>query len=233
WLEGELESACALDALLERTLAPLRDTHSDTTALDALCEETAHRRQRALAHVAEIVASERYRQFVLRTALWLIAAEWSDKAALRHAEPSRRIGAFAKRSLSGSADDTAQRLRKFAKGHTADDLFELRTAIHRLRCAVDFFGGLFEPRAVRRFLRLLDRLLHDSGRLADFAAHERLRDEFMRSWTDADAPADPKTAHKAFAMGFALGQQELEKTDRGEAVDKAGAKLMSLKRFWS
>jgi hypothetical protein len=111
---------------------------------------------------------------------------------------------------------------------------ELRGALHRLRCAADFFAPLFagERTAARRFVRLLDQLLADTGRLEDFVAHERLRDEFMRSWTDAEAPADPKTAQKAFAMGFALGQQTPEKTARTEAVVKAGAKLAALGRFW-
>jgi inorganic triphosphatase YgiF len=201
WLAGELDSACALDAFLEHALVPLRETQAETAEIDALCEETAQRRQRALAQVIETVGSERYRQFVLRTALWLIAAEWSDKAALQYAEPSRRIGAFAKRALNASAGETAKRLRKFAGG--ANDLPELRASVHRLRCAVEFF-----------------------------AAHERLRYEFMRAWTDADAPVDPKTAQKAFTMGFVLGRQTPERIARAEAVVKAGAKLISLNRFW-
>jgi CHAD domain-containing protein len=168
---------------------------------------------------------------VLRAALWLIAAEWSDKGALEYEEPSRRIGAFAQRALCASASDALKRLRKFSV--SAEDLTELRAALHRLRSAADFFGALFPNRASqRRFVRLLDQLLCDTGRLADFATHERLRDEFMRSWTDADAPADPKTAQKAFAMGFALGQQTPEKTARSNAVVKAGAKLAALDRFW-
>jgi inorganic triphosphatase YgiF len=233
WLISELDSACALDAFLEGVLAPLRATQNDTAAIDALTDETVERRQRALAHVIEIVTSERYRQFVLRAALWLIAAEWADKGALKYDEPSRRIGAFARRALTTSARDAASRLRNFSAGE-ASDLPALRSALHRLRCAADWFAPLFatERTAARRYVRVLDRLLADTGRLADFATHERLRDDFMRSWTDADAPADPKTAQKAFAMGFALGQQTPEKTARSEAVVKAGAKLAALGRFW-
>jgi CHAD domain-containing protein len=233
WLIGELDGACALDAFIEGVLAPLRATQSDTTAIDALAEETTQRRQRALAHVIETVTSERYRQFVLRAALWLIAAEWSDKGALEYEEPSRRIGAFARRALSTSANDAAKHLRRFSAG-VAGELPTLRGGLHRLRCAADFFAPLFanERAAARRFVRLLDQLLADTGRLEAFATHERLRDDFMRSWTDADAPADPKTAQKAFAMGFALGQQTPEKTARSHAVVKAGVKLAALKRFW-
>jgi len=233
WLIGELDSACALDAFLEGVASPLRATQADTAAIDALCEETAQRRQRALQHVIETIASERYRQFVLRTALWLIAAEWSDKAALHDEEPSRRIGAFARRALAAGANEAARRLRKFSAS-AGDGLPELRTALHRLRCAADFFAPLFKGREseARGFVRLLNRLLADTGRLEDFVTHERLRDDFMRSWTDAESSADPKTAQKACAMGFALGQQTPEKTARANAVVKAGAKLATLKRFW-
>jgi inorganic triphosphatase YgiF len=233
WLIGELDGACALDAFLEGVLGPLRQTQADTAAIDALAEETAQRRERALARVIETVTSERYRQFVLRAALWLIAAEWSDKKALEYEDPSRRIGAFAKRALSSSAREAAKRLRRITA--ISDQLPELHEALLRLRCATDFFGMLFdsERQAVRGFLRLLDRLLADTGRLQGFATHERLRDEFMRSWTNAEGSADPNTAQKAFAMGFALGQQTPEKTARIEAVVKGGAKLASLKRFWN
>jgi inorganic triphosphatase YgiF len=231
WLVGELDSICVLDAFLEGSLTPLREIKSNTTAIEALAQATAQRRQRALEHASETVASERYRQFVLRTALWLIAAEWSDKAALAYAEPSRRIGALGKRALSGSANETAKRLRKFGRA-PMDNLDELRAAIHCLRCAVEFFGTLFEPRAGRRFLRLLDQLLRDTGRLADFATHERLRDDFMRSWIDPEGLADPNTAQKAFAMGFVLGQQTPERKARVEAVVKGSAKLAALEPFW-
>lgn len=227
WLTGELDGACALDAFLEGVLAPLRTAQSDTAAIDALTQETAQRRQSALAHAIETVASERYRQFVLRVALWLIAAEWSDKGALEYEEPSRRVDAFARHALTKCANDAAKRLRKFSQG----DVRELGAALHRLHCAADFFAPLFKASS-RRFVRLLDRLLADTGRLEDFATHERLRDDFMRAWTDADAPTDPNTAQKAYAMGFAIGEQTPEKAARSQAVVNAGAKLAALERFW-
>jgi inorganic triphosphatase YgiF len=230
WLTGELHSACALDAFLEGVLAPLRAAQSDTAAMDALTEETAQRRQRAFAHVIETVASERYRQFVLRAALWLIAAEWSDKGALEYQAPTRRAGDFARRALSKCADDAVKHLRKFSQ----DDGHELSAALHRLRCAADFFAPLFtrKPGASRRFVRWLDRLLADTGRLEEFAAHERLRDDFLRAWTDPCAPTDPNTAQKAYAMGFAIGEQTPEGAARSQAVVNAGAKLAALERFW-
>lgn len=230
WLAGELEGAWALNAFLENTLAPLRPTETDATAVDALCEETAQRRRRALTQVTEAMASERYRQFVIRVALWLIAAEWSDKAAVSSAEPSRRIGGFARRALSKCHAETAKYLRKFAK--SPETLGALRLAAHRQRCAVDFFSPLFDRRAVRTSMRFLDQLLCDTGRLQDFASHEHLRNEFMRSWTHPDAPTDPRTAQKAYAMGFALGQQAPERALRLKTVVKAAVRLDALKCFW-
>jgi triphosphatase len=232
WLIGELNAACALDLFLEDTLVPLRSQQTDGAALDALCEEIRSRRQRALDRVVETIASERYRQFVLRTALWLIAAEWSDNAALRYEQPSRRVRGFAVRALSARAAEAVKRMRKFSSDPSADQS-ELRSALYQLRSAADFFGGLFanQQRGQRRFLRLLDQALRDLDRLGDFAAHEQLRDEFMQSWTTEQA-ADPKTAQKAFAMGFALGQQAPEKAQRTNAAAQAGRQLASMTRFW-
>lgn len=223
WLNGELDAACALDLFLEATLRQLQASEGAT--MDALCIEAGERRATAMQHVIETVASDRYRQFVLRTALWLIAAEWSDKASLHVENPSRRIGAFAKRTLGKCATQAAKALRK---GDASTP------ALHRLRCATDFFGALFpKQRSLqRRTLRLLDEILRDLNRLADFSVHVRLRDEFMQSWTAEPAVADPKTAEKAFAMGFALGQQAPEKAARSAAVAKAGARLTGMRRFW-
>lgn len=228
WLDGELGAACALDVFLTATLRELMA--AEGASMDALCAETEERRNNASRHVIETVAGDRYRQFVLRAALWLIAAEWSHKASLRYEDPSRRIGAFAKRTLSTCAAQAAKALRKTT--HAAPTP-ELIAALHRLRCATDFFGALVpEQRTLqRRYLRLLDDILRDLNRLADFAAHSRLRDDFMQSWT-AEAAADSKTAEKALAMGFALGQQTPEKAARAAAVAKAVRRLTGMRRFW-
>lgn len=232
WLISELKAACALDLLLENTLLPLVSAQADPLPVEALCDETSARRQSALSRVVETVTSDRYRQFVLRTALWLIAAEWSDDAALRHDQPSRRVRGFAVRSLSHAAAEAAGQFHKFSVS-PVEHQATLHDALYRLRCATDFFSALFPAHLVRkrRYVRLLDIALRDLDRLDDFAAHENLRDEFMHSWTSQQA-TDPTTAQKAFAMGFALGQQAPEKEQRIKAVARAGRRLASMPRFW-
>lgn len=231
WLAGELDDACALDAFLEGALLPLRDNQQDVTAMDALAAETAQRRQRAIEHVIGVVGTDRYRQFVLRTALWLIAAEWSDKAALAYQDPSRRIGAFAARALSASAGAAAKHMRRFTKGATSE-IGDLRKAVHSLRCAADFFGSLFDRPGASRLIRLLDQILCDADRLQDLAGHERLRDDFMRAWTAADSAVDPLTPRKAYALGFVIGQLSPEKAARAGAVARGGRKLAAMKPIW-
>jgi CHAD domain-containing protein len=189
----------------------------------------AERRRLALERAKAAVTSDRHRQLVLRAALWLIAAEWSDKSELEAAQPSRRIGAFAEEALRDLTRQSLEGLRRF-KRLDAEERGKLRGALKQLRYATEFFAGVFpeQKRPRSALLATLKALLRNLDRLKDFGVHERLRHEFMRSWTGEQGLASPQTAHKAFAMGFALGQQQLEEGACRAAVQKGGRKLSAL-----
>src|SRR5262249_10079560 len=153
-------------------------------------------------------SSDRYRQFTLRMALWLIAAEWSDKVDLGSQHPSRHIAPLARRALS---ERTRRLLGKVEHFHKLDAQRreKLRLTAERLRYAMDFFAGVFAVERRRDFKRVqtsLGAIETELGRLNDIAVNARLGDGFMESWIQ-EREAEPPPAQKAFAMGFVLGQQ--------------------------
>ncbi|MGQ0534095.1 MAG: CYTH and CHAD domain-containing protein [Caulobacteraceae bacterium] len=233
WLTAELDPACELDAFLEDTLLPLKCDEAEAAAVTALCDETALRRQIALERAKQGTASDRYRQLELRTALWLIAAEWSDKAALAAAEPSRRVAGFAAKALTAGTKRALKLLGLFPH-LTGGRRKRLYRTLLNLNYAIDFFGELFAaPKPSRsEFQRHVGKLLRDAGRLKDFVVLDQLRDEFMASWTKAEAAADLRAAEKAFALGLAIGHQAPDKGARVDAIQKTGRRLACAERFW-
>ncbi|WP_395646383.1 CHAD domain-containing protein [Terricaulis sp.] len=234
WLTDELGPARDLDVFLQESLTPLRASASDQTGLEALCEDIAQRREQALDRAKAALASDRYRQLTLRTALWLVASEWSDAGELGVAQPSRRVGAFAAHTLGKRTDKILGKLKRF------DDLspherHKLRVDVKKLRYASQFFEATF-PRSARRrrFMRMLENLQSDLGALNDMIVQERLRDECMAAWTAAEdgANADRETAKKAYAMGYALGQHQLRRASCMEAIRKEARALAELTPYW-
>jgi inorganic triphosphatase YgiF len=234
WLTSELDPVCELDTFLEGTLISLKGGDGLVASISALCDETAMRRQVALEATKQAIASDRYRQLELRTALWLIAAEWSDKAALCCAEPSRRILTFATKVLTERANKLPRTLKRFANGSAARTR-KLHRSLERLSDTMDFFANLFPKAHARRakYEAILRALLGDVGRLNDFLVHDRLRDQFMKSWTLTDARTDTKTAEKAFALGLAIGQQAPDREARMVAIKRTRRRQADARPFWA
>jgi CHAD domain-containing protein len=232
WLTGELAPARELDVFLEQTLHPLRDAGGDRAALGALREDVASRRGIALERAKAAVLSDRYRQLVLRTGLWLIAMEWSDRCKLGVAQPSRRVRPLAHRALATRTKRAIRKLRRLSD-LDAQQRHELRIQLKTIRYAAEFFDGVLPDCGLgdSEFLSTLKALLDDLGRLNEIAIQERLRDDFMASWDAVDAAEDLHTARKAFALGYVLGQQQQEKASLIAATKLARHRLARVSPF--
>ena len=229
WLSDELRPARELDAFLHETLNAMYATHFDTSALDILCADVKARLDLALERAKAAVTSDRQRQLALRAALWLIAAEWSDRSQGARDQPSRRIGAFAERAVRKQLRAVVAPLRRFAQLDSGER-DQLRRDLADVRHASEFFAGVLPGHRVTRkpFRAGSKELLAHLERLGDIAGQERLHDEFMRSWTANETAPAPQAAQKAFAMGYALGQQHQEKAWRTAAIKKAAGGFCAL-----
>jgi hypothetical protein len=200
-------------------------THIDPLALDLLRADAQARLEHALGQARTAVTSDRCRQLFLRTALWLVAAEWSDSGADVRDEPNRRVAGFAQRALQAQARKIFRTMRRVAHLGSAER-DDLRRSLTELRHATHFFESLplSKRAAEKRFSAVSAKLLEHMDRLHDIAVNERLHDEFMRTWTN-DAAPDPQAAQKAFAMGFTLGRLQQQKEERTAAVRKLSRSL--------
>jgi CHAD domain-containing protein len=223
WLAGELRLTRELDVFLHETLNAMGGSHIDALALDMLRTDVQARLETALGQARTAVTSDRCRQLFLRTALWLVAAEWSDSGADLRDEPNRRVSGFAQRTLEEQTRSGLRTLRRFAHLSTAER-DDLRRALTELELAAQLFATVLpsKRRARAKSSGTLAKLLAHLGRLHDIAVNERLHDDFMQTWTNETAP-DPRAAQKAFAMGFALGRLQQEKERRATAVRKLAA----------
>ncbi|MBI3438839.1 MAG: CHAD domain-containing protein [Proteobacteria bacterium] len=217
WLIDELAPARDLDVFVEKTLSPLSEDAAEDAALKCLLENVKTRREQAMQRAQEATSSDRFRQLVLRTALWVLAGEWSDLAELEGVRPEARIENFARRTLKKHTRKVARKLRE-VRGLDVVARHKLRLAVKELRYTAEFFSDIFPSarRHQRRFAKILARAQDNLGRLNDLAVHRRLGQEFVQTWTLVDlnrnGAASNENAAPAiqYALGFAIGQEQHE-----------------------
>ncbi len=239
WLLDELGPARDLDVFVEKTMAPLSASAAEDTALKCLLENTITRRKDALERAKDAVASDRFRQFVLRTALWVLAGEWSDLAEVEGVRADSRIAPFARRTLEKRARGISRKLAQIDEFDVAQR-HKLRLHVKELRYAAEFFADIFpgSARAQRRFAKILASLQDNLGRLNDLAVHRRLGQEFVEAWTLIDlnratTASNENTAPAIqYALGYAIGQEQYEADACLAATRKLGQRLKRAERFW-
>ncbi|MBS0384122.1 MAG: CHAD domain-containing protein [Proteobacteria bacterium] len=239
WLIDELAPARDLDVFIEKTLGPLSAKAGADAALQCLLENVKARRALAMERARQAVSGDRFRQFVLRTALWLLAGEWSDLAELEGVRPEARIEDFARRTLERRTRKVARKLRA-VRGLDIGARHKLRLAVKELRYTAEFFTDVFADarRDRRRFAKILAKLQDNLGRLNDLAVHRRLGQEFVEAWTLVDLDrannASNENASPAvqYALGFAIGQEQHESDACADTAYEMGRRLKRAKRFW-
>jgi hypothetical protein len=100
--------------------------------------------------------------------------------------------------------------------------------------ASGYFADLY-PGARRRqraYDTVLQKLRRDFGRLEEFEIHDRLREQFMKSWLEPEARANLRTPEKAYALGLAIGQQATDKAARLISIKQTVRELASTPPFW-
>ncbi len=233
WITGELARARDLHVFMAKTLAPLSANSPDESSLVALCSEVAKRRDDAVERAKKAVNSDRFRQLVLRTALWLLAGEWSDTSPDSDSRPSTGLRSFARRTLEKRAKKLTRRIR-----HAADlsdvERHKLRIAVKKTRYASEFFCSLFKNSAEgqREFDTIMEALQDSLGRMNDIAVHRRLGRELVEGWIANDVVNDPAAATNQYALGLAIGQEQHEIEASAAQALKAGRRLAALTPYW-
>ena len=231
WLLGELGPARDLDVLISESVEPLQREGADGAELAALKSDLKHRRRDGFARAREAVASDRYRQIVLETALWTTGGEWSSSTEPLIAGRRDRC------AVDFAADEFARRQRKIAKKLKNLDTLDprarhkLRIAAKKLRYADAFFASLYDDggtkRRLKRHGKALKTLQSALGKLNDMQVHDRMADAFVRG-----KQRTKKKPQKAFALGLISGKDHARARMLLAQGADAGKDLAAVKPFW-
>lgn len=227
WITAELGPARDLDVLTREALAPLRKANPDKPEIEALEQDTRRQRSAAFARARAAVASPRFRDVVLRTALWLLDGQWC-RAQGRGADiRSKSAVAVAARILEHRAGKIIKKAKQLEK-LDARRRHKLRIAAKKLRYGCEFFAGLFgHPKRQGRYRKALKDLQSGLGRLNDFRVH----DEKARRITHRRGHG-PQQAAEAYAMGLLIGGETQSSRRILSAAKKAGRKLAHARSYW-
>lgn len=231
WLTTELGPVRELQVFLETTLGPRRVRGVEEGAVQSLREAAISKRDAALEGVRVVLNGDRFRELVLRTALWLLAADWSDQAEAAGVPPNGALKPFAAKVLTKRTRKLCRRLEKV---RTLDPhaRHKLRISVKKLRYATEFFAGLFPARRRKRFGAVLHELQDTLGRVNDIAVNRRLGRELIHSCKIGLASNENMSASTQYALGYAIGGEQHEVDGCLRAAIAAGRTLSNAKRYW-
>lgn len=235
WLTRDLSPARDLDVLTAEVLTPLRRQHPGEAGVADLCRTIQMRRTRAHKSAAAAVRSRRYRALALDISEWIETGPWSenddDLVELRRAQPVAML----------AAEELARRrkkLRKRAKSLralSAPERHKLRIRAKKLRYAIEFFADVFpgnkNAKRCRAALSSLKDLQDALGALNDIATRERLASRIARSGVRKSKSGHAR--ERAFAAGVMFGSQEAHVQEMLDKAQRAGARFLEVKRFWT
>jgi CHAD domain-containing protein len=169
---------------------------------------------------------------VLRTALWVLAGDWSDNAAGDGVPPDGALKPFAAKVLSKRTKKICDRIEDVAELDTRKR-HKLRIEVKKLRYASEFFAALFGHKRARRHFNAVLRELQDSlGRVNDIAVNRRLGQELVHGWKVGLVSNENVSPSDRYALGYAIGCEQHEIEGSLAEARAAGRKLALARRFW-
>lgn len=220
WLAKQLGPARDFDILISKTLSPLRWRQLDQAEFATLESDLDNHRKAGLVAAKAAMESERFRRFLLETALRLFEDDRRDKAdALEEALWKQPIVPFAKQELARRARKIAKRIRKL-RTMGSRRRHKLRIAVKKVRYGREFFESLRPDGKPRKTSAKIDRALKNLqnalGILNDRTVHGRLAHGLAR--------INPAT-RKAYAIGYLTGHEDARSEGVFSEAVRAGRRL--------
>lgn len=230
WLTEQMGPARDFDVFVREAVAPLQAETGNPEIAILKCD-LEHQREAGFERAREAVESDRYRQIVLRTGLWLIAGDrTTDPDPLRQVQHTRALRDFVGELLTGRTRKITRRVKKI---ESLDDglRHKLRIAVKKLGYAVEFFESLFDEKKTRSDRKAFEQALKDLqgalGKLHDVAVHEQFASRMVHQRRHTTRPSE-----KAFAMGFVIGREQEAVKQCLKAATRAGSRLSKAPAFW-
>jgi triphosphatase len=228
WLTEKLAPARDLDVLAKDAIAPLREARRDKPEIALLEKDIRRDRNKEFVCAREAVSSRRYRNLVLKTALWLIDGEWSQTRSRPVVElRDRSIFSVAAEILDGRSRRVTRKTKRLKK-LDAFHRHKLRIAVKKLRYGCDFFETLFHhPKAFQRYTKILKQLQGCLGRLNDIRVHSQKVGRLVNR-----PECDARQSKKAYAMGLLAEREQKPAGKFVFAAQKSGRRLSNAPTFW-
>jgi triphosphatase len=232
WLLGELGLARDLDVLISESVEPLQRERANGAELALLKTDLKHRRHSGFERAKQAIASDRYRQIVLDTALWATGGAWlSSTEPLAAGRRDRCVNDFAAEEFSQRNGKIRKKLKKIEK-LAPRARHKLRIAAKKLRYADEFFANLYDrggaKRRLKRHGQALKELQSALGKLNDMQVHDAMAGDFVRA-----KQRTRKKPQKAFALGLISGKDHARARALLAEGIEAGRDLAAVKPFWN
>jgi CHAD domain-containing protein len=182
--------------------------------------------------VSEALASTRYRHLLID----LCALAHADDVGKRQADGpglEQPLTDLAASALSRAHEKLLERGSGFASLSKVER-HEVRIALKRLRYALDFFGGVFDGDAKKKFVKRLARLQDDLGRMNDVAVAEAMLAQLVGVAGEGSQPAVTAASQGqlAFAAGGILGWHRRRAAEIDTHLVKDWDAFARAKPFW-
>jgi triphosphatase len=204
WLMEELAPARDVDVLVKEAVTPMREANPDKPEIAVLEKNLKGERTERFEHAREAVSSDRFRQVVLQTALWLLDGNWSRNKNGRSAKIQHQA---VSRVAADILDRRARKIIKKAKKlKKLDDRrrHKLRIGVKKLRYGCDFFDSLFDhPKRRYRYEKVLTKLQDNLGKANDIRIHAESAHKLANRLRRMNG-----RSQAAYAMGFLTGGEQ-------------------------
>jgi CHAD domain-containing protein len=235
WLGNVLGSARDLDVLQTDLLEPAVSALGESDQLAPLVSGLESNRARAYAGVHEALSSTRYRHFLVDLCA-MGYGSYDDLAKSKRPEALEQpLPQFAAAALTKTHRKLLKRGREF-EALSQTERHSVRIALKKLRYAVDFFGGVFDPERRTKFFKSLARLQEDLGSMNDVAVAEarlaRLVGVSAEESSDMVA-ASALSGKLTFAAGCVLGWHRRRAAEIDEHLVKDWYAFARAKPFWA
>jgi triphosphatase len=227
WLGKILGQARDIDVLQTELLEPAIAALGETEQLAPLMDTLVGKKAEAYRQVADALSSARYRHLLIHLCELVYAEDLGKTGEDRLDAPLAELAAAA---LSRAHDKLLKRGSGF-EVLSKPERHEVRIALKRLRYALDFFAGVFAGASKKKFVKALERLQEDLGRMNDVVVAETMLARLVGVAGDgAQSAAVP--ADLAFAAGGVLGWHRRRAAEMDVALVKDWHAFARAKPFW-
>lgn len=213
-----------IDVLIEETLQPLQRQLPDDEALATVMKMAGRAKARAYDEIHTLTTDPEVGRLLLDLVCWVELGEWR---AVNRADVDRAVADVAAEIL----EKRYKSVRKGGRGFKHMPMFErhqLRLRLKKLRYAVDFFQGAFDPDKAGNLRKKLASLQDELGLANDLAESEHVL-------ASLSGPKSTKAEREALARvdGIVLGWSLHRQAAQEEMTAKAWKAFTDAPRFWA